>query len=152
MERNWLIAFAAYMFTWMVFGDGSCDLGSRADTSETFTTYQAATGRETVCLKCPPGSYVIRGKQCYPNSVDHCKCCPGEQFQTDFVEDVQSCADCDTCRQNEIEVQDCSSEANRKCECKEGMHFVDGEDRCQPHSLCEEGMGVISKGKLSMSI
>ncbi|XP_064610857.1 tumor necrosis factor receptor superfamily member 16-like [Liolophura sinensis] len=139
MAMTWFILWALY--TSIVLGDAVCDLGSRVDTSETFTSESGV-----VCLRCPPGSHVLPGKQCSPNSVDHCRCCPDEQFQPDFVESVQTCADCSTCRQKEIEIQTCSSTADRKCVCEDGMHHDVVNDRCEHHSPCKEGYGMVSNG------
>ncbi|KAG9488597.1 hypothetical protein GDO78_004898 [Eleutherodactylus coqui] len=81
------------------------------------------------CLRCPPGTFVL--KQCTtPDTPSICApCIPGRTY-SEHLTGLNECLPCTLCRSDQEEVSACTITKNAICRCKEGTY-------CSPEEPCE---------------
>ncbi|XP_028327008.1 tumor necrosis factor receptor superfamily member 6B-like [Gouania willdenowi] len=112
----------------------------------TFYYQDPLTGQTLNCTKCPPGSHMAA--HCTTDVPTQCTPCT-EGYFTELWNYLPRCLYCYNFCTGNMEVErECTPVSNRVCRCKEGFFWVD--DFCVPHSECEPGYGVLTKGTTKM--
>ncbi|XP_006885951.1 PREDICTED: tumor necrosis factor receptor superfamily member 1B [Elephantulus edwardii] len=100
------------------------------------------------CSKCPPGKHVKNF--CTTTSDTVCDTCEDSTY-TQLWNWVSECLSCNSrCSSDQVEVQACTREQNRICNCKPGWYCTlkrqEGCRLCAPLRKCRPGFGVAKPG------
>ncbi|XP_042291079.1 tumor necrosis factor receptor superfamily member 6B-like isoform X2 [Thunnus maccoyii] len=107
----------------------------------TYRSTDPTTGKQVVCDKCPPGTYLL--SRCTMTQKSVCAPCPRGSY-TELWNYIGRCLRCGVCGKNQVEKRVCSADSDCQCECKQGYYYK--YDMCLRHRECPSGEGVQTKG------